>query len=189
MMIPARKIAALGARVDGVLMRRLPRQSEALQLLRGYIQTLRKGKLIHAEAPEIVGRHLIDLAALAVTSHRPIGEISLSAVAAARLDAAIQHIAARFCNPDLNVAAVARDMGISPRYLQRLLETGISFTERVNELRLKKAFALLTEAADGPRRISDIAFEVGFSDISHFNRLFRSRFGDTPHGVRGQRSI
>jgi AraC-like DNA-binding protein len=25
---------------------------------------------------------------------------------------------------------------------------------------------------------------AGFSDISHFNRLFRFRFGDTPKGVR-----
>ena len=75
-------------------------------------------------------------------------------------------------------------MGISQRYLQRLLqETGKSFTERVNELRLERAFALL--AADGDRRVSDIAFEVGFSDLAHFYRLFKSRFGDTPKGVLG----
>jgi hypothetical protein len=72
---------------------------------------------------------------------------------------------------------VARSQGISPRYLQRLLETAeTSFTERVNELRLQRALALLLEA--GKRRISD---------ISHFNRLFRARFGDTPSGVRAQR--
>jgi AraC-like DNA-binding protein len=33
-------------------------------------------------------------------------------------------------------------------------------------------------------RICDIALQAGFSDISHFNRLFRARFGDTPSGVR-----
>jgi AraC-like DNA-binding protein len=69
--------------------------------------------------------------------------------------------------------------------VHRLLETsGASFSERVNELRLQQAFMLLTE--EPPRRISDVALQVGFSDISHFNRLFRSRFGDTPRGVRGQ---
>jgi hypothetical protein len=44
-LIPHPEIAALGACIDGALMQRLPRQSEALQLLRGYIQTLEKGKL------------------------------------------------------------------------------------------------------------------------------------------------
>ena len=63
--------------------------------------------------------------------------------------------------------------------------TGTSFTARLTELRLQRAFALLTEARDGKGRISDIALQVGFWDISHFNRLFRSRFGDTPSGVRG----
>jgi AraC-like DNA-binding protein len=63
--------------------------------------------------------------------------------------------------------------------------SGMSFTAHVNELRLQKAFALLAAAGDA-RRISDIALEVGFSDISHFNRSFRSRFGDTPSGVRAR---
>jgi AraC-like DNA-binding protein len=104
---------------------------------------------------------------------------------AARLAAALDQIAASFQDPELSVATVARSQGISPRYLQRLMETsGTSFTARVTELRLQRAFALLGEP--GPGRISNIALEVGFSDISHFNRLFRARFGDTPRGVRGQ---
>jgi AraC-like DNA-binding protein len=186
-LIPHPEIAALGVRLDGTLMQRLPRQSEALQLVRGYIQALEKGKLgQRAEAREMIRRHIIDLVALAVTSQSAIGESRLSAVVAARLNAALRHIKVRFRDPELSVTAVARVMGISPRYLHRLLETsGASFSERVNELRLQQAFMLLTE--EPPRRISDIALEVGFSDISHFDRLFRSRFGDTPRGVRGQR--
>jgi AraC-like DNA-binding protein len=83
------------------------------------------------------------------------------------------------------VAEVASSQGISPSYLHRPIETsGTSFTARVNELRLQRAFARLTESGGGRRRISDIALEAGFSDLSHFNRLFRARFGDTPRGVR-----
>jgi AraC-binding-like domain len=57
-LIPHPEIAALGACIDGALMQRLPRQSEALQLLRGYIQTLEKRKLgqcAHARARRSAG--------------------------------------------------------------------------------------------------------------------------------------
>ena len=82
---------------------------------------------------------------------------------------------------------MAHSQGISSRYLQRVLETsGVSFTAYVNELRLQNALMLLTEARGDTPRISDVTFQVGFSDVSHFNRLFRSRFGDTPTGVRAQ---
>jgi AraC-like DNA-binding protein len=182
------EIAGRGVRLDGGLMQHLPRQSDALQLLRGYIQSLENSKMRPcAEGRETICRHVIELVALAVASHRAIGESSLSAVAAAHLSAALDHIAARFCDPELSVVAIAREMRISPRYLQRLLvSSGPSFTARITELRLQRAFTLLTEARDSKRQISDIAFQAGFTDISHFNRLFRSRFGDTPRGVRGQ---
>ena len=54
------------------------------------------------------------------------------------------------------------------------------------EVRLKHAFALLTAQAKSDVRICDVALQAGFSDISHFNRLFRARFGDTPKGVRAR---
>jgi AraC-like DNA-binding protein len=65
-----------------------------------------------------------------------------------------------------------------------MTSSGASFTERVNELRLQRAFALLIEPNGNGQRISDIALEVGFSDISHFNRVFRARFGISPRSVR-----
>jgi AraC-like DNA-binding protein len=114
-------------------------------------------------------------------------EQGLSAEATAHLTAILNHITTHYDEPGLGVAAVAEAQDISPRYLQRLIaSTGTTFTGRVNELRLQRVFALLTEAHDNERRISDIALDAGFSDISHFNRLFRSRFGDTPSGVRAQ---
>ena len=60
-----------------------------------------------------------------------------------------------------------------------------SFTEHVNELRLKRAFMLLKAEREGHACISDIGLQAGFSDISHFNWVFRARFGDTPSGVTG----
>jgi AraC-like DNA-binding protein len=59
-----------------------------------------------------------------------------------------------------------------------------SFTAHVTELRLKRALMLLTAQDLSDVCICNIALQASFSDISHFNRLFRSRFGDTPKGVR-----
>jgi len=65
-----------------------------------------------------------------------------------------------------------------------LYEAGASFTQRLLELRLRKAAELLARA--GGRRISDIAFACGFNDLAYFNRCFRRRFGLTPAAARGK---
>ena len=67
-----------------------------------------------------------------------------------------------------------------------LYEAGASFTTRLTELRLRKAADLLTRAGGGGGRISDIAFDCGFNDLSYFNRCFRRRFGLTPSAARGR---
>jgi len=189
-LIPQSEFETRVARPDDAVMRHLPRRSEALQLLRAYLRSIERNRLgASPEVREIIRLHIIDLVALAITPHGALGESTLSAVAAARLNAALDYIATRFQDPEVSITAIARSQGVSPRYLQRLIETtGASFTERVKELRLQRAFMLLTEAFTCKRRISDIALQAGFSDLSHFNRLFRSRFGDTPRGVRAQGS-
>jgi AraC-like DNA-binding protein len=109
---------------------------------------------------------------------------------ATRLATALDYIVSHFSDPELSLAEVAQSLSISPRYLQRLLESsGRSFTAHVTELRLKHAFALLTAEDSIDLRICDIALQAGFSDISHFNRLFRSRFGETPTGVRAHARV
>ncbi|WP_407166635.1 AraC family transcriptional regulator [Bradyrhizobium sp. ORS 111] len=172
--------------VDSLVMRRIPRRTEALRLLMTYLKSaLAQRALAAPKLRDTIVTHVHDLVALAIDECAPLGESSASAVIAARHSAALDHIAAHFQDPELSLEIVARRQGISPRYLQRLMaSSGASFTERVNELRLQKAFALLTAPHGGAQRISDIALEVGFSDISHFNRLFRARFGDSPRGVR-----
>lgn len=188
-LIPYPELVERGVRLDDAVMQRMPRRSEALQLLRSYVLTLEKGRICAgSELREPIRQHIIDLAALAATAQRAIGESGLSAVASARLGAALGFVAARIDDPGLTIAAVARSQGVSPRYLQRLIEaSGTTFTEHVNDLRLQRAFSLLTAAGDDAVRISDVALRAGFSDVSHFNRLFRSRFGDTPSAIRARR--
>jgi AraC-like DNA-binding protein len=173
--------------VDSLTMRPICRRTEALRLLMTYLKSaLKEGALAAPDLRDAVVSHIHDLAALAIGERAPLGESSASAVVAARHRAALDHIAAHFQNPELSLELVADSQGISPRYLQRLMSSsGTSFTGCVTELRLQRALTLLVDPRDGTRRISDIALDVGFSDISHFNRLFRARFGDSPRHVRG----
>jgi AraC-like DNA-binding protein len=186
-LLPRSPLAGRVNNLDGAFMRLIPRSTGPLRLLVGYLDLLRKeSTLATNELRRRVAGHVHDLAALALGANRDTQQNAFSAIAAARLAAALAHIAESFVEPGLTVEAVARRQGVSRRYLQRLLEeSGMSFTARVNELRLQKAFAMLMNEQHGKHRISDIAMEAGFSDVSHFNRLFRARFGDTPSGVRG----
>jgi AraC-like DNA-binding protein len=185
-LIPPGEWEIRGARPEGGLMQRLWGKSDAMHLLRSYIRSLeRSGITAFGNDHTIVRRHIIDLIVLAATPHQPVGESNSSAVAAAHLQAIFDHIASHFSDPELSLSKVAQTMRISTRYLQRLLKiSGTSFTAHVTELRLNHAFALLTAQGKGDVRICDIALQAGFSDVSHFNRLFRSRFGETPKGVR-----
>ena len=105
---------------------------------------------------------------------------------AARLRAILAEVARRFSDPDFDLDNVAGALGLSRRYVQKLLDegTGKSFTEHIAGRRLEHAFAMLTDPRHLHLGIIDIAFAVGFGDVSHFNRMFRRRFGETPSAVR-----
>ena len=184
--VPREALAPRVTDVDSLAMRPISRRTEALRLLMTCLKSALKGGALAApKLRDTIVTHIHDLAALAISECAPLGESNASAIIAARHSAALDHIAAHFQDPRLSLEIVARCQGISPRYLQRLMaSSGTSFTERVNELRLQRAFKLLTEPHNSAQRICDIALEVGFSDVSHFNRLFRARFGDSPRGVR-----
>jgi transcriptional regulator GlxA family with amidase domain len=55
----------------------------------------------------------------------------------------------------------------------------------LKRLRLERARGLLAEPLNVALRVTDIAFDCGYSDISHFNRQFCARFGENPTSVRG----
>src|ERR1700737_4479708 len=102
---------------------------------------------------------------------------------AVRLEAVLMILQQRFAEPDFSAQKLATAAGLSERYVNELLhEAGASFTVRLNELRLRQAGDLLTHSQS---RISDIAFDCGFNDLSYFNRCFRRRFGLTPSAARG----
>jgi AraC-like DNA-binding protein len=82
--------------------------------------------------------------------------------------------------PTINAAAEMT--GTSARTLQRrLMLQGLTFTRLIEEVRFEQARSLLTD----PRiKITDIAFELGYSHVAHFTRAFRRIAGIPPREFR-----
>lgn len=80
---------------------------------------------------------------------------------------------------------VAEKTYVSQWHLSKLLnkETGQSFSEILNGIRIEKAKELLK---DPSLRIGDIADEVGFLDMAHFSRVFKKINGSSANEYRNQ---
>jgi AraC-like DNA-binding protein len=77
---------------------------------------------------------------------------------------------------------------VTPRYVQRLFEAaGTTFSEFLIGQRLARAYRLLRDPGYSRAAISTIAYDVGFGDLSYFNRRFRRLYGFTPRDVRGDK--
>jgi AraC-like DNA-binding protein len=163
------------------------RAGPTLHLLDGYLAALLAlDEPPPAELAHRIGLHLVDLVAAVLGPTDEARElIAGRGLKAARLRAILAEIARRCGDPALDIDSIASQEVLSRRSVERLLEeTGKSFTEHLTEHRLERAFAMLTDPALSCRRIIDIALAAGFGDISHFNRLFRRRFGETPSSAR-----
>lgn len=90
-------------------------------------------------------------------------------------------IEVRLDEKDLSLTSFATARGITVKHLQKLFEAeGRTFSDYVLERRLERARQLLLNPVAVPRPISTIAFDLGFGDLSYFNRTFKKRFGVTP---------
>jgi AraC family transcriptional activator of tynA and feaB len=82
----------------------------------------------------------------------------------------------------VSVAAAAR---ISVRYANSLLaQEGTSLERYIMTRRLERSREALECATNLVRTVGDIAYGFGFSDLSHFSRRFKERFGCSPGEVR-----
>jgi AraC family transcriptional regulator, positive regulator of tynA and feaB len=124
---------------------------------------------------------LIDLTALALQGGGAAAFEGASARGEATLMRLKNHIARNLRDPRLDVAGAARAAGISPHYLHRLFErSGTSFGAHVLEQRLLLAATRLRDPQRAPLPVSAVAYDCGFSDLSHFGRAFKTRFAATP---------
>jgi AraC-like DNA-binding protein len=181
------EVAALLGRLDDTPMCFVPRDTEALQLLVTYARGIAESvPLATPELQRIAVSHMHDLMAAIVSATRGGRAIAEGrGIAAARLRAIMIDICAHLGDGDLSVAEVAQRQRVSPRYVHKLFENeGFTFSSFVRDQRLVRAHRLLSDSRLADRTIGAIAFDVGFGDLSYFNRTFRRRYGATPGDVR-----
>ena len=85
---------------------------------------------------------------------------------------------------DISLGLVAKAVNTSTFYFCKVFKkvTGINFTDYVSRLRIESAKNLLLNPN---LRVSEIAYEVGFQSLTHFNRVFKKIIGESPTQYRG----
>jgi AraC-like DNA-binding protein/ligand-binding sensor protein len=86
---------------------------------------------------------------------------------------------------ELSLGQVAKAVNTSTFYFCKLFKkvTGLNFTDYVSRVRIEKAKNLLLNPN---LRVSEIAYEVGFQSLTHFNRVFKKIIGQSPTEYRAQ---
>jgi AraC-like DNA-binding protein len=95
--------------------------------------------------------------------------------------------AKRFINDhkseDVSLTDVAKAVNVSVFYFCKMFKkvTGINFTDYLSRVRIEKSKNLLLNPN---LRVSEIAYEVGFQSLTHFNRVFLKIVGQSPSEYR-----
>jgi AraC-like DNA-binding protein len=185
---PERALSPLVPDLGSAYGRAIPADNAALKLLSRYVGALGETETFAATdlRPRAV-THIHDLMALTIGATRDSAEVAKKRGArAARLLSIKEDISDILNKADLSVAEIAARHGVTPRHVQRLFEDeGTTFTEYLLGQRLAFAHRLLTSPHAAGLKISAIAFDAGFGELSYFNRAFRRRYGATPSELRG----
>jgi DNA-binding response OmpR family regulator len=106
-------------------------------------------------------------------------EIALTSIDVQFLERAMAVIEAHLPEPDFETEVFGKEIGLSRGHLNRKLRglTGQSTHYFIRTLRLKRAAQLLENHTGN---VSEIAYQVGFNNLSHFARVFREMFDVSP---------
>jgi AraC-like DNA-binding protein len=91
----------------------------------------------------------------------------------------IFYLAQNYTDPELTIGKIAGDLGISGRSVSDSIQKyfNLSYKQYLNGIRLNEAKRLLQES---DLNVSEIAFKVGYSNITHFNRAFKQYTNHSP---------
>ena len=186
--LPRAALSPLVHNIDDVVLYRIPRGTGMLSLLRNYVDAVFDDPaLALPEMRQLMIAQLCDLIAVTLGATRDAAAIAEGrGIRAARLHAIKSDIEAHLSYSGTFAWCRCKRQGVSDSYIRKLFEgEETSFSQFVLGRRLTRANRMLTDRRWADRSIAWIAFEVGFGDLSYFNRTFKRFYGNTPSEVRG----
>lgn len=83
----------------------------------------------------------------------------------------------------LSLPTIAQELSLTPQYLSRSFVSsfGVNFSQYLSIVRLKYAASMIENTNAS---ITDICFESGYCNFSHFSRSFKKQYGTTPREYR-----
>jgi len=159
-----------------------------LHLLKGYVKTLMK--LGRNRLPDgvvlLASSQIQDMITLLLSAKREVLGIPMGRnTRVVRLKAIKSDIEKHIDDSDLTINQVAMRQGVSSQYIRSLFRIEkTTFSEYVTQLRLERICRLLRNPLYANYSISALAFEMGFNNLSWFNRTFKTHFGMTPTELR-----
>ena len=128
----------------------------------------------------------MDILALALSGEPDRQPAEEKSVQRARLRSVKAYIESNLGDPNSVFGQIAKQNGISLRYLHQLFRlTDMSVSEWLRLRRLQRCHDMLTSPRHANQSITEISYSMGFSSSSHFSNLFRAQFNLRPSDVRG----
>lgn len=92
----------------------------------------------------------------------------------------LRFMSTEYANEDLSLDTVVEKVGVSRTKINSILkeELGYTFSAYLNKLRLTEAARLLSQSDEA--NVAEIAYSVGYKNVSYFNKLFKNEYGCTP---------
>lgn len=185
--LPRSALSPLVPNIDSAVLLRIPSGTGMLNLLKGYVDAVfRDPALALPDMRRVVVQHLCDLVAVTLGATRDAAAVAEGrGIRAARLRAIKADIEANLVDGDLSPGAVAKRQRVSDSYIRKLFASeATSFSQYVLNRRLVCAHRMLSDRRQDAIAIASIAYDVGFGDLSYFNRVFKRCYGATPSELR-----
>lgn len=106
-------------------------------------------------------------------------DITVTSIDEQLVEKAINVVENNISDTNFDTSIMAKEMGISRTLLHTKLKalTGLSTGEFIRTIRLKRAAQLLQQ---GRGNVTEVAYDVGFQNLSYFAKAFRKQFGQSP---------